>query len=139
MRHTSFELHPYNALFQDPETAICLLSYLYFQIVLEWPNLKHDSTEVTPAWLAESADFFSEHYGVWAHHVTPPRQPGRRVRLSSAMMITTGVFVPNDSRYFPARVKVDGVLAGHAFACRWPCSTPAGALVVHPGGIRRLA
>ncbi|KAK4136080.1 hypothetical protein BT67DRAFT_440229 [Trichocladium antarcticum] len=77
------------------------------------------SEDITDAMLAEAAQLFSEHYGVWA---TPPPgrrggKPGTRVKLSGPRLRSQ--CLPAGSRCSYARVTVDGTLAGNAFACRW--------------------
>ncbi|KAL2752782.1 hypothetical protein ACRALDRAFT_1052572 [Sodiomyces alcalophilus JCM 7366] len=79
-----------------------------------------DRGEVTDAMVGEAAQFFSDNYGIWAqqfpdgsHH----GKPGSRVKLSASRL--RAQCLPEGSRSSYARVTVDGVLAGHAFACRW--------------------
>lgn len=102
------------------------------------------SEDTTDAMLAEAAQLFSEHYGVWA---TPPpgRQGGKpgiapppsghysvvkskrpnsltlglgtRVKLSGPRLRSQ--CLPAGARCSYVRVTVDGTLAGNAFACRW--------------------
>jgi len=76
---------------------------------------------VTKQLLKEAASLFSNHYGVWSE--LAPKQPGMssfksgtHVRLSTTRMRRD--YLPKDISTY-TRVTVDGVLAGHAFACRW--------------------
>ncbi|KAK3386023.1 hypothetical protein B0H63DRAFT_523349 [Podospora didyma] len=69
--------------------------------------------------LAEAAQLFSEHYGIWG---TPPpgRQGGKsgtRVKLSGPRLRSQ--CLPAGARCSYVSVTVDGTLAGNAFACRW--------------------
>ncbi|KAK0655420.1 hypothetical protein B0T16DRAFT_317604 [Cercophora newfieldiana] len=76
--------------------------------------------DVTDEMLAEAAKLFSEHYGIWG--TAPPDHeflgtPGRRVRMTASRLRNQCLPIGAQCSY--VCVKVDDVLAGNAFACRW--------------------
>ena len=102
------------------------------------------SEDITDAMLAEAAQLFSEHYGIWGtpppgrqggkSGITPPSLahcsvvksqspnlltpgPGTRVKLSGPRLRSQ--CLPAGARCSYVSVTVDGTLAGNAFACRW--------------------
>ncbi|KAI0403465.1 hypothetical protein F4802DRAFT_290549 [Xylaria palmicola] len=77
--------------------------------------------QVTDAMLANAANLFGEHYGIWG---TPPEghsgafgKPGHRVRMSASRLREQ--CLPAGAQCLYVSVIVDGVLAGNAFGCRW--------------------
>ncbi|KPM38579.1 hypothetical protein AK830_g7984 [Neonectria ditissima] len=76
--------------------------------------------EITEQMLVVAARFFSDHYGIWGQphsNVQFAGTPGNRVKMS--VNVLRQQILPEESRSSYARVTVDGILAGHAFACRW--------------------
>ncbi|KND91832.1 hypothetical protein TOPH_03363, partial [Tolypocladium ophioglossoides CBS 100239] len=76
--------------------------------------------QVTEDMLEHAAQLFSENYGIWGQPPPSGRssgKPGNRVKMSASRL--RAQCLPAGSRSSYARVTVDGVLAGNAFACRW--------------------
>ncbi|KAF4508818.1 hypothetical protein G6O67_005151 [Ophiocordyceps sinensis] len=72
--------------------------------------------------LQDAARLFSENYGIWGKPPTDGRsfgKAGTRVKVSASRL--RAQLLPEGSQSCYAKVTVDGVLAGHAFACRWRC------------------
>ncbi|POR34624.1 Uncharacterized protein TPAR_05183 [Tolypocladium paradoxum] len=76
--------------------------------------------DVTVDMLANAASLFSKHYGTWGE--VPPGEkplgkPGSRVSMSAARL--RAQCLPEGSESLHVQIALGGVLAGHAFACRW--------------------
>ncbi|TQV94671.1 ankyrin repeat-containing protein [Cordyceps javanica] len=71
-------------------------------------------SQVPDDMLVDAAKLFNENYGTWGEGSFKPGSP---VRLSASRLRKE--YLPDDSRSSYTRVVVDGVLAGHAFLCRW--------------------
>ncbi|KAL1847370.1 hypothetical protein VTK73DRAFT_10375 [Phialemonium thermophilum] len=90
--------------------------------------------QMTDDMCAEAAKLFSEHYGMWGQRSSKPGEAlFRLVSLLSFLLtlcrkeepVTLGAsrlrqqYMPAGADCSYVRVVVDGVLAGHAFVCRW--------------------
>ncbi|KAH7162634.1 hypothetical protein B0J13DRAFT_15420 [Dactylonectria estremocensis] len=76
--------------------------------------------EVTDDMLVKAASLFSDNYGVWSKAAKRDRaygKPSGRVRMTSARLRNQCLPEDSDSAY--VQVTIDGVMAGHAFVCRW--------------------
>ncbi|KAJ6013285.1 Acyl-CoA N-acyltransferase, partial [Penicillium herquei] len=71
-------------------------------------------SEVTTSQLDEAAALFRDNYGIWGKQT---KRAGQRVSLSPNRLREQYLSAASSTVY--ARVEIDGVLAGHAFACRW--------------------
>ncbi|KAI9885210.1 MAG: hypothetical protein M1823_002982 [Watsoniomyces obsoletus] len=78
-----------------------------------------ESSQVTDDMLQDAARLFNANYGVWGPQATTLNarlKEGEPVKMS-VKMLRAKCLAPSHWTY--VRATVDGILAGHAFVCRW--------------------
>ncbi|KAH8729260.1 hypothetical protein BGZ61DRAFT_446059 [Ilyonectria robusta] len=79
---------------------------------------RFEREQVNDDMLEVASQLFTENYGIWARTGGRPfGKPGTRIKMTAPRL--RAQCLPEGSRSCYVRATVDGVLAGHVFACRW--------------------